>query len=112
MKLLLDQGASVHPVVSRLLERAAEYGEADVVRVFLERGIHQVPGCLDKGESALYCAKSAGNERVVRVLGEFLGSLKIQVRIDRMYPFQRVSFLSFCDKSSSLSMRALFPIIN
>lgn len=72
--LLLDQGAEVHPVHSRFMERAAEYGEADVVRVFLERGLHQVPGRFDKGECALETAKSTGHPRVVRVLEEF-GSL-------------------------------------
>lgn len=69
--LLLDQGAEVHPVYSRFMERAAEYGEADVVRVFLERGLHQVPGRFDKGECALEIAKSTGHPRVVRVLEEF-----------------------------------------
>lgn len=48
--LLLDHGAEVHPVYSRSMERAAEYGKTNVVRVFLERGLHQVTGRFDKGD--------------------------------------------------------------
>ena len=69
--LLLDLGAEVHPVYSRFMERAAEYGEADVVRAFLERGLHLMPGRFDHGESALEIARSTGHPRVVRVLEEF-----------------------------------------
>lgn len=69
--LLLDQGAEVHPVYSRFMESAAENGEADVARVSLERGLHQVPSRFDRGECALRTAKSTGHPRVVRVLEEF-----------------------------------------
>lgn len=66
VELLLNQEATVHPVNSRLLGMAAEYGEADIVRILLKRGIH-----LDKVESALEWAKSARHGRVWGVLGEF-----------------------------------------
>jgi len=69
--LLLDQGAEVHPVYSRFMERAAEYGEADVAQVFLERCLHQVSGRFDKGRCALEIARSTGHPCVVRVLEEF-----------------------------------------
>lgn len=71
VELLLDQGAKVDLGSLRYWKRAAWWGEADIARIFLERGLHEVPGCFDNGEYVLDRAKYAGYEGVLRVYREF-----------------------------------------
>lgn len=72
MELLLDQEASLTLNSSlRVLEDAAEYGRYNTAKVFLDRGLHLVPGRFDNGELALELAKVYGHEPVVRLLLEY-----------------------------------------
>lgn len=71
MELLLNLGAEVLPFQSTFLEIAVGDGEDEIVRVYLERGLHLIPGCPEKGKHALKLARSDGHSRVIRVFEEF-----------------------------------------
>lgn len=66
VKLLLDEGAPIHPVRSRLLEQAMMYSPISVVRVLLEMGVHKRRE--DGGETALDIAIREGNHEAVALL--------------------------------------------
>jgi ankyrin repeat protein len=72
MELLLDQGATLTLNSSlRVLEETAEYGRYNTAKVFLDRGLHLVPGRFDNGELALEFAKVYEHEPLVRLLREY-----------------------------------------
>lgn len=66
VKLLLDEGAPIHPITSRLLEQAMMYSPISVVRVLLEMGVHKRRE--DGGEAALDNAIIQGNHEAVELL--------------------------------------------
>ncbi|ODM19179.1 hypothetical protein SI65_05796 [Aspergillus cristatus] len=66
VELLLDEGASVRPIKSRLLEQAVMYSPPSVVRVLLEKGVHKRRE--DGGEAALDIAVDEERQDVVALL--------------------------------------------
>lgn len=66
VELLLDEGASVHPIKSRLLEQPVMYSPTSVVRVLLEKGVHERRE--DGGEAALDIAVDEERQDVVALL--------------------------------------------
>lgn len=63
VKLLLNEGAPIHPVRSRLLEQAIMYSPISVISVLLEMGVHKRR---DDGErGALDIAIFEGNHEAV-----------------------------------------------
>ena len=66
VELLLDEGASVHPIKSRLLEQAVMYSPPSVVKVLLEKGVQRRRE--DGGEAALDIAVDEGRQDVVALL--------------------------------------------
>lgn len=66
VKLLLDEGAPIHPITSRLLEQAMMYSPISVVKVLLEMGVHKRRE--DGGEAALDNAIIQGNHEAVELL--------------------------------------------
>lgn len=71
VELLLDLGTEVPPFQPTFLEIAARNREDEIFRVYLERGLHLIPGCPEKGKHALKLARSDGHSRVIRVFEEF-----------------------------------------
>lgn len=66
VELLLDEGASVHPIRSRLLEQAVVYSPPSVIKVLLEKGVQR--RCEDGGEAALDIAVREERQDVVALL--------------------------------------------
>ena len=66
VKLLLDEGAPIHPVRSRLLEQAMMYSPISVIRVLVEMGVHKRRE--DGGKGALGSAIFQGNHEAVVLL--------------------------------------------
>lgn len=66
VELLLNQGAPIHPVASRLLEQAIMYSPTCVIEVMLKEGVHKRRE--DGGEMALEIAMEEERQDVVELL--------------------------------------------
>lgn len=67
--LLLDKGAPVHPVRSRLLEQAVFYSPLCVIEVLLEKGVHKIRE--DGGAAALMAARDEERQDIVALFKEY-----------------------------------------